>query len=69
MLGMILRWNVDDVGNAFSKEMLETEKCYMLDCDGEIFVWMGRQTFLTERRTAIRAVEVKTLFFKFPFVS
>ncbi|KAL3007243.1 hypothetical protein AAZX31_08G323400 [Glycine max] len=43
--------------NAFSKEMLETEKCYMLDCDGEIFVWMGRQTFLTERRTAIRAVE------------
>ncbi|RZC00041.1 villin-1-like [Glycine soja] len=43
--------------NAFSKEMLETEKCYMLDCDGEIFVWMGRQTLLTERRTAIRAVE------------
>ncbi|KHN06263.1 Villin-1 [Glycine soja] len=43
--------------NAFSKEMLETDKCYMLDCDGEIFVWMGRQTLLTERRTTIRAVE------------
>ncbi|RDY13488.1 Villin-1, partial [Mucuna pruriens] len=42
--------------NAFSKEILETDKCYMLDC-GEIFVWMGRQTLLTERRTAIRAVE------------
>lgn len=54
--------------NAFSKEMLETEKCYMLDCDGEIFVWMGRQTLLTERRTTIRAVEVNTLL-KFPFVS
>ncbi|XP_057428977.1 villin-1 [Lotus japonicus] len=43
--------------NALSKEMLETDKCYMLDCDGEIFVWMGRQTLLTERRTAIKAVE------------
>ncbi|TKY47120.1 Villin-1 protein [Spatholobus suberectus] len=43
--------------NAFSKEMLETHKSYMLDCDGEIFVWMGRQTLLTERRTAIRAIE------------
>ncbi|PNY10731.1 villin-1-like protein [Trifolium pratense] len=43
--------------NAFSKEMLETDKCYMLDCDNEIFVWMGRQTLLTERRTAIKATE------------
>ncbi|XP_061358502.1 villin-1 [Gastrolobium bilobum] len=43
--------------NAFSKEMLETDKCYMLDCDGEIFVWMGRQTLLTERRTATKAIE------------
>ncbi|KAL9320008.1 hypothetical protein ACSQ67_011847 [Phaseolus vulgaris] len=43
--------------NALSKEMLETDKCYMLDCDSEIFVWMGRQTLLTERRTAIRAIE------------
>ncbi|KAK7387220.1 hypothetical protein VNO78_27824 [Psophocarpus tetragonolobus] len=43
--------------NSFSKEMLETDKCYMLDCDGEIFVWMGRQTLLTERRTATKAIE------------
>ncbi|XP_017436371.1 villin-1 isoform X2 [Vigna angularis] len=43
--------------NVFSKEMLETDKCYMLDCDSEIFVWMGRQTLLTERRTATRAIE------------
>ncbi|KAK7301767.1 hypothetical protein RJT34_12642 [Clitoria ternatea] len=43
--------------NAFSKEMLETDKCYMLDCDNEIFVWMGRQTLLTERRTATKAIE------------
>ncbi|KAJ1384205.1 Villin/Gelsolin [Sesbania bispinosa] len=43
--------------NPFSKEMLETDKCYMLDCDNEIFVWMGRQTLLTERRTATKAIE------------
>ncbi|KAL4343038.1 hypothetical protein HN51_061362 [Arachis hypogaea] len=41
----------------FSKDMLETDKCYMLDCDSEIFVWMGRQTLLTERRTATKATE------------
>lgn len=53
--------------DAFSKEMLETDKCYMLDCDSEIFVWMGRQTLLTERRTAIKAIEVRVSCF--PFVS
>lgn len=38
----------------------------MLDCNKEIFVWMGRQTLLTERRTAIKAIEVSFLF---PFAS
>lgn len=52
--------------NALSKEMLEKDKCYMLDCNKEIFVWMGRQTLLTERRTAIKAIEVSFLF---PFAS
>ncbi|XP_050367223.1 villin-1 isoform X2 [Argentina anserina] len=39
------------------KEMLETDKCYMLDCDSEIFVWMGRHTSVTERKTSITATE------------
>ncbi|XP_028779934.1 villin-1 isoform X1 [Neltuma alba] len=43
--------------DALSKEMLETDKCYMLDCGTEIYVWMGRQTLLTERKTSISAVE------------
>ncbi|OIW09546.1 hypothetical protein TanjilG_30865 [Lupinus angustifolius] len=51
--------------NAFSKEMLESDKCYMLDCDGEIFVWMGRQTLLTERRTATKAIETAVLSFAY----
>ncbi|XP_058109143.1 villin-1 isoform X2 [Magnolia sinica] len=39
------------------KEMLSTDRCYMLDCDIEIFVWMGRNTSITERKTSISAIE------------
>ncbi|KAL5580762.1 hypothetical protein UlMin_013204 [Ulmus minor] len=42
---------------SFSKEMLEPDKCYMLDCDAESFVWMGRQTLVTERKTSITSTE------------
>ncbi|KAG5515121.1 hypothetical protein RHGRI_036230 [Rhododendron griersonianum] len=40
-----------------SKEMLNSNKCYMLDCGAELFIWMGRSTSITERKTAISAVE------------
>ncbi|KAM7256651.1 hypothetical protein ACFE04_012392 [Oxalis oulophora] len=40
-----------------SKEMLEKNKCYMVDCASEIFVWLGRHTSVTERKTSIAAVE------------
>ncbi|XP_059290095.1 villin-1-like, partial [Lycium ferocissimum] len=40
-----------------SKETLEPNKCYMLDCDAELFVWMGRNTSVTERKISISAVE------------
>ncbi|GAV89081.1 Gelsolin domain-containing protein/VHP domain-containing protein, partial [Cephalotus follicularis] len=43
--------------DSLNKEMLDTSKCYMLDCDTEIFVWMGRGTSLTERKTTISATE------------
>ncbi|XP_052185182.1 villin-1 isoform X2 [Diospyros lotus] len=39
------------------KEILSSNKCYMLDSDSEIFVWMGRTTSITERKTAIASVE------------
>lgn len=38
--------------------MLESNKCYMLDADTQIFVWMGRATHITERKTSISAAEV-----------
>ena len=40
------------------KELLETDKSYMLDCDSEIFLWMGRGTSMTERKSSISATEV-----------
>ncbi|KAJ7959797.1 Villin-1 [Quillaja saponaria] len=43
--------------NSLNKDMLETNKCYMLDCGAEIFVWMGRQTSITERKTSTSAIE------------
>ncbi|KAM1697997.1 hypothetical protein ACFX14_029174 [Malus domestica] len=43
--------------DSLNKEMLETDKCYMLDCDSEIFVWMGKHTSVTERKTSISATE------------
>ncbi|XP_038707097.1 villin-1 [Tripterygium wilfordii] len=42
---------------SFNKEMLETNKCYMLDCDTDIYIWMGRNTSLTERKTSISTAE------------
>ncbi|XP_062085157.1 villin-1 [Humulus lupulus] len=43
--------------DSFTREMLEADKCYMLDCEAEIFVWMGRLTSVTERKTSISAAE------------
>uniref|UniRef100_A0A6N2L645 HP domain-containing protein n=1 Tax=Salix viminalis TaxID=40686 RepID=A0A6N2L645_SALVM len=43
--------------SSLNKEMLETNKCYMLDCGAEIFVWMGRNTSITERKKSISVTE------------
>ncbi|XP_030969070.1 villin-1 isoform X2 [Quercus lobata] len=43
--------------DSLNKKILETDKCYMLDCGTEIFVWMGRQTLISERKTSISATE------------
>ncbi|KAL4188346.1 hypothetical protein AMTRI_Chr08g201960 [Amborella trichopoda] len=43
--------------SSLKKDMLHTDKCYMLDCGAEIFVWMGSNTSLTERKTSISAME------------
>ncbi|CAL9234875.1 unnamed protein product [Arabidopsis halleri] len=43
--------------SSLEKDMLEKNKCYMLDCYSEVFVWMGRNTSLTERKTSISSSE------------
>ncbi|XP_019167794.1 PREDICTED: villin-1 [Ipomoea nil] len=42
---------------ALNKEMLDSNKCYMLDCNTELFLWMGKRTSVTERKTSISAAE------------
>ncbi len=45
-------------------ELLKTNKCYLLDCGVELFVWMGRTTSLQERKSASEAAEVTCSSFK-----
>ncbi|KAK1368474.1 hypothetical protein POM88_034566 [Heracleum sosnowskyi] len=36
--------------NSMTKELLDTNKCYLLDCGLEIYAWMGKKTSLDERK-------------------
>ncbi|KAJ4957491.1 hypothetical protein NE237_024602 [Protea cynaroides] len=40
-----------------ARELLDTNKCYILDCGVEVFVWMGRNTSLDGRRSASSVAE------------
>jgi len=40
------------------RELLDSSKCYLLDCGSEIYVWMGRETTLEERKRGGSAAEV-----------
>jgi hypothetical protein len=41
-----------------SKSLLENNRCYLLDCGSEVFIWVGRVTQVEERKTAIQTAEV-----------
>ncbi|KAJ8750741.1 hypothetical protein K2173_015922 [Erythroxylum novogranatense] len=43
--------------DSLTRELLDTNKCYILDCGVEVFVWMGRNTSLDERKSASEAAE------------
>ncbi|GMN52008.1 hypothetical protein TIFTF001_021155 [Ficus carica] len=43
--------------DSLTRQLLDTNKCYLLDCGMEVFVWMGRNTSLDERKTASGAAE------------
>ncbi|KAJ6850862.1 villin-2 [Iris pallida] len=40
-----------------TKGMLDNNKCYLLDCGAEIFVWTGRITQVEDRKSASKAAE------------
>lgn len=44
-----------------SKSLLENNKCYLLDCGAEVFIWVGRVTQVEERKAACQAAEVMSL--------
>ncbi|KAL3744025.1 hypothetical protein ACJRO7_013301 [Eucalyptus globulus] len=42
---------------SLTRDLLDTNKCYLLDCGTEVFVWMGRSTSLDDRKSASSAAE------------
>ncbi|WOK94066.1 villin-4-like [Canna indica] len=43
--------------DSLTRDLLDTNKCYLLDCGIEVYVWIGRNTSLEERKSASAAVE------------
>ncbi|XP_071742121.1 villin-5-like isoform X3 [Rutidosis leptorrhynchoides] len=43
--------------DSLTKKLLDTHKCYFLDCGSEIYVWVGRSTPFDERKAANGAAE------------
>ncbi|XP_042940824.1 villin-3-like isoform X3 [Carya illinoinensis] len=48
---------VNIVEGELSKSQLENNKCYLLDCGTELFIWVGRVMQLEERKAAIQVAE------------
>ncbi|CAN7032428.1 unnamed protein product [Brassica oleracea var. botrytis] len=42
---------------SLQKDLLDTNKCYILDCGLELFVWKGRSTSIDQRKSASQAAE------------
>lgn len=51
---------------SLTRELLETSKCYLLDCGVEVFVWMGKATSLDERKSASKVAEVRNIVYSVP---
>ncbi|KAL2327041.1 hypothetical protein Fmac_020468 [Flemingia macrophylla] len=57
----IVDGEVKPVEGELCKSLLENNKCYLLDCGAEVFVWVGRVTQVEERKAACQAVELTEL--------
>ncbi|GFP82043.1 villin-4 [Phtheirospermum japonicum] len=43
--------------DSWTRELLETNKCYILDCGADVFVWVGRSTSVEDRKAASSTVD------------
>ncbi|KAE9601650.1 putative villin headpiece, villin/Gelsolin, ADF-H/Gelsolin-like domain-containing protein [Lupinus albus] len=43
--------------DSLTRELLDTNKCYIIDCGLELFAWIGRNSSLDERKSASSAAE------------
>ncbi|CAL8169673.1 unnamed protein product [Prunus armeniaca] len=48
---------VKAVEGELSKSLLENNKCYLLDCGSEVFVWVGRVTQVEDRKAVSQTAE------------
>ncbi|WOH06479.1 hypothetical protein DCAR_0625907 [Daucus carota subsp. sativus] len=53
----IIAGQVNEVDGDLSKSLLENNKCFLLDCGAEVFVWIGRVTQVDDRKAAIQVAE------------
>ncbi|XP_057500774.1 villin-2-like isoform X2 [Actinidia eriantha] len=53
----IIDGQLKPVDGELSKSMLENNKCYLLDCGAEIYVWVGRVTQVEDRKASSQAAE------------
>ncbi|CAH9079383.1 unnamed protein product [Cuscuta epithymum] len=53
----IIAGQVNPVDGELSKSILENNRCYLLDCGAEVFVWVGRLTQLDEKKAALQTTE------------
>jgi gelsolin len=55
----VVEGKIKEVENALlRRDMLDTSKCYLLDCGSELFIWTGRNTSLDLRKAAIQIADV-----------
>ncbi|GER35851.1 villin [Striga asiatica] len=43
--------------DSLTRDLLDTHKCFILDCGVEVFIWMGRNTSLNQRKAASSTVD------------
>lgn len=59
LLCSIVGGQLQDVIGELTKSLLRTDKCYLLYCGTDVFIWVGRTTRLEDKKLAMQAAEVE----------